>query len=393
MNKIFDFEDIRPYTDAEVVKQLHKLAESEAFLQLLKHYIPVCTQDQLVEGLLTCKGGTDFMERFFGTALAVMLDETCDYFSASGIETLDAQKGYLFLSNHRDILLDAALLQLILSCSHYPLTEISLGDNLMMTPEITNFAKINKMFVVHRSPERREAIYRFSQLSAYLRMKIREEGVSAWLAHKEGRSKNGCDETQASLIKMLLLSGEGSPWEKLKELNIVIQTNAYAYESCDLEKVYETLHYAKEGYKKTPLEDLEHIQRGYESKKGAIHIHLEPLDCNHFDRHLNTKELVQEVCNYIDQRMLNNYQLYYTNYIAYDALHHCETYAKHYSIEQREDFLAYLKGKAVQYPEQECLLYKGLLQLYAKPIERREALQLSVKPIVTQPFAYQVSAW
>ncbi len=386
MNELFDFEDIRPYTDIETCKQLAEFANSSVFIDCIQRYLPVWSRDTIREKLLSCQGSEDFMQVFFGNAIPLMLDKCCHSFTVKGQELLHADQGALFLSNHRDILLDAALLQIVLYNIDFPLTEISLGDNLMMTPDITRFAKLNKMFVVHRAPERREAIYRFNQLSAYLRDLIVNKQNSAWLAHREGRSKTGRDETQRSLIKMLLLSGEGSAWERLKSLNIVIQTLSYAYEPCDVQKVYETN--CQGAYEKAPLEDLMHIQEGFESYKGGIHIHLEPLDCGVFDKSLKSAQLVNEVCAYLDQRMAHNFQLFYTHYIAYDVLHERSEFTGYYTVEQREEFLNYLGKKSDHYGEDRRCVYEGLLRLYAAAVENRFERGFGAAPIEVKAFDY-----
>ena len=333
-----DFDDIRPYNDSEVPAALARLiADPELMDVLLSRQFPLLTKvvpdlfnflarPFLSRSLLKLTRDvctvSDFQEHMT-KRLREVLDRTTDNYQFFGLDNLDSHRAYLFMSNHRDIALDPALVNLGLSIAKRSTVRIAIGDNLLSKPFASDLMRVNRSFIVKRSVTgRRDKLEALKHLSCYIRYSLRTEEISIWIAQAEGRAKNGCDRTETALLKMLALSKESdqSFAQATGELNIIPVAISYEYDPCDADKACE-LYAQQEGisYTKDRFEDLDSIQKGFVDYKGRIQITFgEPVS----DKYENADLLAAE----IDRQIHLYYQLFPTNIIAWKM--HCSTVDK-----------------------------------------------------------------
>ncbi|MDG1818980.1 MAG: 1-acyl-sn-glycerol-3-phosphate acyltransferase [Porticoccaceae bacterium] len=327
-----EFDDIRPYNDSEVPAVIARLIADPEFIDLLlSRKLPVLAKicpwllRPLLRRTLSKAAQTinsvDDLQRYITGSLKALIGRTTDGYSVSGLENLDPNKAYLFLSNHRDIALDPAMVNLVLSDAGMATVRIAIGDNLLSKPFASDLMRVNRSFIVKRSiTGRRDKLEALKKLSRYIRHSISSDGVSVWIAQREGRAKDGHDRTETALLKMLALSKnkETSFAQATAELNLVPVAISYEYDPCDVDKGREL--YAKaqgEEYVKQEFEDLDTIQKGFVGYKGRIHIAFgDPVA----DQYENADSLAEE----IDCQVYTNYKLFPSNIIACQILGYTE---------------------------------------------------------------------
>ena len=327
-----EFDDIRPYNDSEVPAVIARLIADPEFIDLLlSRKLPVLVKicpwllRPLLRRTLSKAAQTinsvDDLQRYITGSLKALIGRTTDGYSVSGLENLDPNKAYLFLSNHRDIALDPAMVNLVLSDAGMATVRIAIGDNLLSKPFASDLMRVNRSFIVKRSiTGRRDKLEALKKLSRYIRHSISSDGVSVWIAQREGRAKDGHDRTETALLKMLALSKnkETSFAQATAELNLVPVAISYEYDPCDVDKGREL--YAKaqgEEYVKQEFEDLDTIQKGFVGYKGRIHIAFgDPVA----DQYENADSLAEE----IDRQVYTNYKLFPSNIIACQILGYTE---------------------------------------------------------------------
>ncbi|MBK6281622.1 MAG: 1-acyl-sn-glycerol-3-phosphate acyltransferase [Draconibacterium sp.] len=366
-----NFDNIRCYTDDEAVEALRRMVGYDEFYPLFRHVFPELSKTELTELFLSITGSFDFQKRVVDKAVKTVIKLSMDEFTWSGIENIKSDGAYLFVANHRDIVLDAALLQVVLVSNNMNTTQITFGSNLMTTPFIIDFGKTNKMFTVFRNPDSREQIRISKQLSEYMRFVIEVKKESLWIAQRSGRTKDGIDITQQGLLRMFSMSGNGSIKKRLKELNIVPLTISYEFEPCDYLKVYETYHSQQGKYIKKKGEDYRSIAEGISGYKGRGKLVVgEPLT-NFLDSlpdPMDKKELFKAVALEIDRQIYKNYQLWPSNYIAMDILNGNQKYSSKYSTAEKERFLEMMNKKMALVDLKEEDFKNYFLQLYANPV-------------------------
>ncbi len=320
-----EFDDIRPYNDAEVPAVIARLIVDPEFIDLLlSRKVPLLAKlcpwflrpfVRLGLRKLTRDMGTvNDLQVHMSEALAKVLDATTDGYSFGGLDNLDPCKAALYISNHRDIALDPALVCQGLFAAGKDSVRIAIGDNLLSKPFAADLMRVNRSFIVKRSATaRREKLEALKQLSRYIRHSISQEQVSIWIAQAEGRAKNGRDRTETALLKMLALSkGEGQDFAAATgELNLIPVSISYEYDPCDADKARE-LYSAQQGtaYVKKEFEDLDTIQKGILGYKGRIHVNFgQPVG----EGFQNADALAAEV----DRQIFSHYQLFPTNIIAW----------------------------------------------------------------------------
>ncbi len=367
-----NFDNIRCYTDDEAVEALRRMVGYDEFYPLFRHVFPELSKTELTELFLSITGSFDFQKRVVDKAVKTVIKLSMDEFTWSGIENIKSDGAYLFVANHRDIVLDAALLQVVLVSNNLNTTQITFGSNLMTTPFIIDFGKTNKMFTVFRNPDSREQIRISKQLSEYMRHVIEVKKESLWIAQRSGRTKDGIDITQQGLLRMFSMSGNGSIKKRLKELNIVPLTISYEFEPCDYLKVYETYHSQQGKYIKKKGEDYRSIAEGISGYKGRGKLVVgEPLT-NFLDSlpdPMDKKELFKAVALEIDRQIYKNYQLWPSNYIAMDMLNGNKEYSSKYSIAEKELFLEMMNKKMALVDLKEENFKSHFLQMYANPVK------------------------
>ncbi len=359
---------IAPYNQQQVTTALKWLESSTEFIKGVQFFYPEWTENDIISKLRSCETCADFQVQFIEMIIKNSIANTMESFQILGLENFDTSN-CLYISNHRDIFLDSALLQNHLYDIGKPFTEISLGDNLMVNQTMKAVAKLNSMFTVFRSYNKSEMLQNSINLSKYLRFSITDKKVSSWIAQGNGRAKDGNDITSTGLIKMLLLSGQKNIKEAIAELNIVVSTIAFEYEPCAFEKANELSTIDKEGsYSKTKFENINSIVKGIKDYKGNVKLVFEKLDLNNIKFTNNRKKDAIAIAKEIDRVVYRNYQLYKTNYMAYDLLYGDQKYNRHYSVKELESF-----KKHIAKAENEDIYYK-LLKIYVTPIVNKENL-------------------
>ncbi|MFQ3215271.1 MAG: 1-acyl-sn-glycerol-3-phosphate acyltransferase [Marivirga sp.] len=365
------FNSIRPYHDSEVNSAVNRLIKHPFFDQAVRRIFPDLELERLKKSLASIKSVEAFQsDMMYPTAKRVLKNSAAGV-TYEGFDRLSAQKGYLFISNHRDIVLDSAILNVLLYEHELETTEVAIGDNLLVNSWIEDLVKLNKNFVVNRNVPPRE-MYSYSQiLSAYIRYTITEKKTSVWIAQREGRTKDGNDQTQQGLLKMLGLSGEKDFYDNYAPIRLTPMAISYEYDPCDVLKAQE-IHQKLTGETvvKSPSEDLKSMIAGITGVKGRVHLSLGKI----VDEKLreiklikNKNDQMQVLADLIDERIHKNYKLWPTNYIAYDMIHPSKFNEK-YTKTEKENFLNYLTNQVKSIKGDFEQLKEPLFTMYANPV-------------------------
>ena len=369
------FEDIRPYTDEEIPAAMNRIAGSTSFPLLASYVFPDRNIDDVRREVRSYKTIHDFQMGMMYWANRKIIKDSTASFACGGIENIGAltQNAHLYVSNHRDIMLDAALFQNVLVDNGHDTTEITFGANLMQGQIVIDIGKSNKMFKVARPGGSVREFYRSSLLlSEYMRHVITEKQHSVWIAQRNGRTKDGKDRTDQGIIKMLCMSHSDDKVMAIADLNIVPVSVSYEWEPCDILKTVELYERQFGPYIKKPGEDLNSILTGITQYKGNVHFEVcKPLSLDELNEFsdLTSVEFHKAVANLLDQRICSSYHLYPNNYIAHDILYGNRKYSAMYSSEERDAFV-HRMNKLQKY-EDECdmdKLYEIFLGIYANPV-------------------------
>ena len=370
------FDDIRPYNAEEFPEAMQRIANSCSFPILASFVYPGEPLEEVRQRIAGYKNAHDFQSQTMFRVNERVIEESITEFSCSGIERLSRDKSYLYVSNHRDIMLDASLLQYFLLTQDFDTTEITFGANLMSSQLVVDIGKCNKMFKVERPGGSIKDFYRSSHhLSEYIRYAIREKHQSVWIAQRNGRTKDGIDATDQGIIKMFCMSEPDDKIRALSELNIVPVAVSYEWESCDILKALELYQSQYAKYTKKPGEDLNSILTGLLQRKGRVHFELcEPIAEEELMQyeHLTNNEYHKAVAQLIDSRINAAYRLWPNNYIAHDIRYGSKTFHSFYTKEEREAFLHRLK-KLDAYDTCDIDQLRDIfLGIYSNPVERNK---------------------
>lgn len=374
MDKIEQFDDMRPYRDEEIPSAMNRIADNPCFHPMMSWlYTGETLQEKIgeIRGIRTVR---EFQMKIMDSAVKTIVRKTAAGFSCHGLEQLDPTRSYLFISNHRDIVLDSALLQIALVAQGLDTTEITFGSNLMQGEIVVDIGKSNKMFKVVRGGQPRD-FYRHSiHLSRYIRYVLEEKRESVWIAQRGGRTKDGCDLTDPGVLKMFALSGGKDYVESTVRLNIVPVAVSYQYEPCDYLKARELYLSQNKKYIKAPGEDFGSILSGITEPKGHIHLEVTPpLAYEEFVKvkQLERNEFFNEIARLIDHRIYKGYKLWDTNYIAYDMLFHTFEYTSQYCPETYQAFASRMHERLKCFGEGDRNLMNIFLKIYANPIRNQ----------------------
>lgn len=368
------FDPIRPFEPDELPDVFDRLLQNEQFSSVLAYFYPDVPKEALAAKMHACKDNLDFQKTFcygFLVQLLARLSKGCDI----DIASLDTDSRYTFISNHRDIVLDSALLDKLLIDAGFNTTcEIAIGDNLLKLPWVKDLVRVNKSFIVERALSMREMLMASKRLSEYMHFVIAEKNDNVWIAQREGRAKDSNDRTQEAILKMMVMGGEGSIIDRLKQLHLVPLAISYEYDPCDYLKAAE-LQARRDNpcWQKGPMDDVTSMQTGIMGYKG--YIHYQCADC--IDSYLDTipadtpkTELFRLIADHIDRQIFAGYHLYPNNYVALDLLHGDSAHADHYTAEDKAQFEAYLKGqldKIEMEGKDDAYLREQMLKMYANP--------------------------
>ena len=368
------FDPIRPFEPDELPDVFDRLLQNEQFCSVLAYLYPDVPKEALAEKMHACKDNLDFQKTFcygFLVQLLARLSKGCDI----DIASLDTDSRYTFISNHRDIVLDSALLDKLLIDAGFNTTcEIAIGDNLLKLPWVKDLVRVNKSFIVERALSMREMLMASKRLSEYMHFVIAEKNDNVWIAQREGRAKDSNDRTQEAILKMMVMGGDGSIIDRLKQLHLVPLAISYEYDPCDYLKAAELLaRRDNPSWQKGPMDDVTSMQTGIMGYKG--YIHYQCADC--IDSYLDTipadtpkTELFRLIADHIDRQIFAGYRLYPNNYVALDLLHGDSAHADHYTAEDKAQFEAYLKGqldKIEMEGKDDAYLREQMLKMYANP--------------------------
>ena len=380
MVDLTEFESISPYTDAEAAEALSKLAEFPLLSQISQQFFPEESPEFLKNLLKQIKTIDDFQVLVMQKFVRWVLEHTARNFSYDGISNIDPNKKFLALSNHRDIMLDPAITQLVLYRNGIQMTEIAVGDNLITNETIEWLIRSNRMIKVVRGISARELYLSSQLLSRYIRLNITEQRSSIWLAQRQGRTKNGYDITEQGLLKMLDMSGGADFKTNFEELNIIPMSISYEYEPCDILKARELVISRKHKYVKKEGEDFNSIVTGIMQQKGDIHLNIgKPLSSEEIEAAAlcDKNDRYQQIRHAVDLRVIEGYKLFKNNYIAYDIANHSFKYSDKYDPADAQKFVAYMEHQldTVEPEINREDLRRIFLDIYANPVVTKELLE------------------
>ena len=379
MVDLTEFESISPYTDAEAAEALSKLAEFPLLSHVSQQFFPEESPEFLKNILKQIKTIDEFQVLVMQKFVRWVIEHTARNFSYDGISNIDPQKKFLALSNHRDIILDPAITQLILYRNGIPMTEIAVGDNLITNQTIEWLIRSNRMIKVVRGISARELYLSSQLLSKYIRLNITEQRSSIWLAQRQGRTKNGYDITEQGLLKMLDMSGKADFKTNFEELNIIPMSISYEIEPCDVLKARELVISRKRKYVKAEGEDFKSIVTGIMQQKGDIHLNIgKPLTSEEIEQAslCDKNDRDQLIRHAVDLRVIEGYKLFKNNYIAYDIANHSFKYSHMYEKADLEQFVTYMEHQldTVEPEVNREDLRRIFIDIYANPVVTKELL-------------------
>lgn len=373
-----EFNDIAPFNDEEAAAALSRLANHPNTPWISRYIFPDKPASFLAELLRNIHTVDEFQTLVMSKAVEWVISASMKNFTYAGIGNIKKLKGkYLAMSNHRDIILDPAIMQLVLNRNGLDPTEICVGDNLLKQKSVELLIRSNRMIKVIRGISARELYLSSQQLSKYIRESITSGHSSVWIAQRQGRTKDGIDVTEQGLLKMLDMSGTKDFVENFKEIQIVPISMSYEYEPCDIMKAREVLISRTQKYVKRELEDLESIILGIKQQKGNVHMNIdtpiteaeiiEASECDKNDRYKKMRYAV-------DRRVIQGYKLWKTNYMAYDWVNNTTKYSDHYDKADMEAFRAYVAGqlKLVESTLDHEELKDIFLHIYSNPVLNKE---------------------
>ena len=376
-----EFDAIRAYEDRDLGATIKNIFADEAFRSVLQSLFPNQSLPLLEKQLSSYTSILEFQKNFIHGLVTQLIQKT-----GNGL-TLDisalTNKGlpYTYISNHRDIILDSALLDILLIDAEFPQTvEIAIGDNLLVYPWIKHLVRLNKAFIVQRSLSLREMLVASKLMSRYMHFVITQKKNPIWIAQREGRAKDGNDRTQEAVLKMIAMGGEGTATERLMAMHIVPLSISYEFDPCDFLKAKEfQMKRDNPAYKKTRADDLVNMQTGLFGYKGRVHYACAPCidDWIATRKGLSNAEFFAATARRLDEEIYRNYRLYPNNFVALDLLNNEKDYISHYSEEDKVQFEQYLQQQIdkIDLPNKdEAFLRERLLEMYANPAKNQLAV-------------------
>ncbi len=367
--------------DREEMKQaIRELFSYQKFLDGMKAFLPEQLSNQILHIKDSIETAYDFQKNIIHPFLKVIQKISITGLTASGLERLDPKQSYLFISNHRDIVMDPAFLNTILFEHGFQTSQITIGDNLMMDRISELLFRINKSFEVKRSGTPRELYEHSMRLSTYIKDLITNNKDSVWIAQREGRAKDGNDRTQIGLLNMLYLCGKDELKQHFQGLSIVPVAISYEYDPCGMLKTMEYLSkQANTGVQRTFQKDVEHILMGLKGQKGEVHFHFDkPLreELDALDHAATKKQKLEILAALIDKSIHLHYKLHPVNYIAYDLLMKTDKYRHQYNKEALEYHIQFFEDQLKQLkPEEYEAGRQYLLTMYANPVINKDSYQ------------------
>lgn len=372
----YNFDEIRCFRNEEVHEVLERLSNEKQFMKVLSTIYPLLPKEVIKQRLMSFQSNYEFQKELVYPFLQYLEANMTTGIKLNGIEKINKNEAYLYISNHRDIILDSALLCSKLIENGLDTVEIAIGDNLLIFPWIEDLVRVNKSFIVKRGLSARTVLESSQRLSAYMAYTINDKKQSIWIAQREGRAKDSDDRTQESLLKMFNMAGNGSFTENLIRLNICPLTISYEYDPCDFLKAMEFQQRRDNpDFKKQPQDDLLNMETGVMGYKGKVVYELSGSINEDLraiaSKSSNRNEQITLTAQLIDQKIHSNYTVFANNKIAFDLLNGENRFAHEYSTIEKLDFERYLSkqiSKINLEDKDENFLFRKLLEMYANPL-------------------------
>lgn len=375
------FDHIRPFYDSEVNEAIMSVIHHPMMKALMSFTFPDAEESVWVEQLKKTHSKRDFQINFIYQAVQKVLQKSSEGLTTSGFEKLEPHTPYLFISNHRDIILDTSLLNVSLYDHGLVMTASAIGDNLVQKSFLHVLSRLNRNFLVQRSLSPRELLQSSKLMSEYICQLLTRENRSVWIAQREGRTKDGDDATQQGVLKMLAMgSDEDNLMDYFKKLKIVPVSISYEYDPTDALKMPQLLAKAKdEIYIKEKNEDFMTLLSGIMGQKKRIHIHVGDMLTDELDNIAaefdNQNKQIQALAQVIDDSILTTYKLWPTNFIAYDLLHGTTRFSKHYTEKEK---LLFERRLEMRIDNDNKVLREGFLAMYANPVVNKMKYQNAI---------------
>jgi len=372
------FDEIRYFHDQEVNEALGSVSRDPMMKALMNFTFPDTDEQIWLEQFKNIHSISDFQRHFIAQTVRQILTKSSDGLTTSGFDQLDKNTPYLFISNHRDIVLDTSLLNLALLESGHIMTASAIGDNLVGRKFLNVLAKLNRNFLVQRGLSLRDQLKGSQIMSEYIEQQLHQEKRSVWIAQREGRAKDGNDVTQQGVLKMLAMAaGDQSLTDYFKSLKIVPISISYEYDPTDSLKMPQLLaKHREEEYIKGKNEDFTTMLSGILGQKKRIHLHAGHVIDKELDDIAatieNKNKQLQAVAQIIDDSIIRNYKLWPTKFIAYDLLHNTHTYASQYTEQEKQLFIRRLE---MRIDPSDPISKEHFLSMYANPLINKIKLE------------------
>lgn len=377
-----NFDDIRPLYDKEVASTVDKLLDDTYFRRAVEPLIKPLPWERFASAMRSCQSVADFQKNIIATFMKQLIAKTTSELTGIGFDDLRDGSGHVFISNHRDIVLDAAFLNILFFDYEINTSEIAIGDNLLIYPWITDLVRLNKSFIVKRKVSVREMLDTSKHLSEYIYDTIVRRNQSIWIAQREGRAKDSDDKTQTSLLKMLSLHNGAKPAEALKSLNIVPLAITYEFDPCDYLKAKEyQLKRDNPGHKKSQADDIENMRTGILGHKGRVFFKFGKQindELSQIGIEAGRTQLLEFAARTIDTEIYRNYVFFPINYIAYDLMEKGHRFSSRYSDEDKVFFDKYIDGQIakIDLPNKDyAFLREKLIGMYGNTVKNFVSVQ------------------
>lgn len=370
-----NFDSIRPYYDAEANAAIRSIVNDSMLEAMMGFTFPADNPAHWKDLMLHTHSLRDFQVNFIYPAVCKVLEKSSDGLSTSGFEVLEPNTAYLFISNHRDIILDTSLLNACLYENGLVMTTSAIGDNLIQKPFLKTLSRLNRSFAIKRGLQGRALLESSQLVSSYIRKSLLQENRSVWTAQREGRTKDGNDATQKGVLKMLTLAANDlDGLQYFQKIKIVPISISYEYDPTDVLKMPELLAKSKdEKYVKGENEDFLNLLRGIMGTKKRIHISVNGILEQEIDKisslDLNTSDKLSALAELIDNKICSGYKLWPPNYVAHDLLYQNQEYVAHYTLAEKEAFEKRLLERVN--PQNEVMV-QNFLSMYASPVNNQK---------------------
>ncbi len=371
------FDSIRFYDDSEVNEVVMQVASHPMLKALVTYTFPDKTDEEILAIYKNIHSIRDFQREIIYQTMQRVLRDTSAGLTTTGFEKLDNNTAYLFISNHRDILLDTSLLNVKLLEHDKIMTASAIGDNLVQKAFTLILAHLNRNFLVKRNLSPRELLMNSKLMSEYIYHLLSEENRSVWIAQREGRTKDGNDATHPGVLKMIsMASDEKDLMDYFKKIKIVPISISYEYDPTDKLKMPQLMaQMNQEVYIKEKNEDFNNLMSGVLGQKKGIHIHIGDCLDQELDKikatYDNSNKQIQAVAKAIDHQIIANYKLWPTNYIAYDLLNKTNAHETFYTEKEKQLFLKRLE---LRIDKENTALVNSFLAMYANPVVNKANL-------------------